>query len=246
MSKRRAPIRIQHPVVWVTGASRGIGREVAKQFAMIGCRVCVSARSAGELASLVKEIISKGGSAYAFPCDIVRPASVSRTAARIVARVGSVEVLVNNAGVTVFKSFLATTPAEFEHIIATNLLGQISAITSVLPPMIRKREGWIINILSTAARYTFEGAAAYTAAKAGLHGLSRVLREEMRPHGIKVTDVLPGPTVTPMWSAAARKKYAHRMMTAKSVAEAVLALYTLPVDAVPEELLLRPQLGDIS
>ena len=243
---KRSPLRVHHPVVWVTGASRGIGREIAKQFAMTGFRVCVSARNAKELASLVDEIVSRGGRAYSYPCDITHARAVQSVADHIANRIGKVEVLVNNAGVTVFKSFLSTSYLEFESIIGTNLLGQVAALKSVLPSMVRRRKGWVINILSTAAKKTFEGSAAYTAAKAGMHGLSKVLREEMRRYNVKVVDVMPGPTDTPMWSAGSRKKHASRMMKATSVAEAVLALYTLPSDVVPEEIMLSPIRGDIA
>jgi short-subunit dehydrogenase len=78
-----------------------------------------------------------------------------------------------------------------------------------------------------------------------MYGFSKVLREEVRKHGVKITNVMPGPTVTAMWSRAARKKYASRMMTAKEVAETVLALYTVPQRVVPEEVMLSPILGDI-
>jgi len=243
---RRSPVTIYHPVVWVTGASRGIGREIAKQFALIGCRVCVTARDAKALDALVKEIIDRGGKANSFPADISDLRKLSSAALRIHRTIGAVDVLVNNAGITVFKSFLATTQNEFHQILHTNLLGQVAAIRSVLPAMIRRRGGLIINILSTASVKTFEGSAAYTAAKAGMYGLSKVLREEVRKHDVKIINVMPGPTATAMWSRADRKKYASRMMTAKEVAETVLALYSVPQRVVPEEVLLSPIRGDIA
>ena len=246
MARRRSHVKVHRPVVWVVGASRGIGAEIARQFALIGCRVCLSARTTKVLDALAREITLAGGHAFAVPCDISVPRAVKSAADRIRKKIGNIDVLVNNAGVTVFKSFLRTSIREFDQILRTNLQGQILCTKAVLPSMVRRKRGWIFNILSTAAVGTFEESTAYTATKAGMHGLSKVLREELRPFDVKVVNVLPGPTETAMWSAASRKRNAHRMMSATSVAEAVLALYQLPSDVVPEEVVLKPIKGDIS
>lgn len=245
MKRRPAEIEFHRPVVWVVGASRGIGREIAKEFASIGCHVCLTARNRRQLTGVVKEIRSLGGVADSFPCDISRATAIPATAKKIKKIVGDIDVLVNNAGITVFKTFLDTTPQEFSKIIETNLIGQATCIRAVLPSMVRRKSGWVINILSNAATRTFEASAAYTATKAGMLGLGRVLREETRRHGVKVVNVIPGATETGMWSNAARKKYASRMMSPKSVAEAVLAAYRMPDDVVVDEMRLRPLLGDI-
>src|ERR1051325_386550 len=200
MPPRREGIVFHRPVVWIAGASRGIGREIAKQFASIGCVVCLSSRNKRDLRSAVREITDSGGRAQSYPCDISRDAAVRLAAGRIRRDHGEIEVLVVCAGITVFKSFLDTSLKEFDAIIATNLRGQIACIKAVLPSMSRRREGWIFNILSNAAIKTFEGSAAYTATKAGMLGLGRVLREELRPRRVKVVNVLPGATETKMWS----------------------------------------------
>lgn len=245
------PKRLSHPfsyrpVVWVTGASRGIGSEIAGQFAMIGCRVCLTGRNKKELLRVQNRIVRLGGQAFVFPCDITNQPAILRTANNIRRSVGEVDILINNAGITVFKSFLKTSLKEFSDIISTNLMGQITAIHAVLPTMVQRRNGWVINVLSTASRLTFEGSAAYTAAKAGMYGFSKVLREELRLSNVKVVDILPGPTATDMWSAASRRKHSSKMMKAKSVAEAVLALYQFPPDVIPEEIVMRPILGNLS
>ncbi len=233
------------PVVWVVGASRGIGREIARQFALLGCEVCITGRKRNGLSAAVKEITSLGGKAHAYPCDITRVRSVFTTARRIRREIGDIEVLVNCAGITVFKDFAATSLKEIESILDTNLLGQIVCVKAVLPFMMAKRRGWIFNIGSNAAVKTFVGSSAYSAAKAGLLGFSRVLREEMKRFHVKVVSVLPGPTETGMWSRQNRKRYRHRMMSAKSVAEAIVALYQMPPDVVVDEMRIRPMRGDI-
>lgn len=245
MAGRRSDPRPGRPVVWVTGASRGIGREIAKKFASIGCLVCLSAREERSLRNVQREIERSGGIALPVPCDFSETLTIVDAAKVIRQRAGGIDVLVNNAGVTVFKTFLDTTLGEFDEILDTNLHGPIVAIKSVLPGMIRRKRGWIINILSNAAIKTFEGASAYSATKAGMLGLSRVLREELKRYNVRVTSVIPGPTETRMWSAPARRAYGPRMMSAKSVAEAVLAAYRMPEDLVVDEIVVRPLLGDI-
>ena len=246
MEKKKKELDIHRPVVWVTGASRGIGKEIAKQFAFIGCEVVLSARSKNQLINAVKEITSLGGRAYSFPCDFAEHEQVIKTTRLIARKIGEVDVLVNNAGITVFKSFLNTSLKEFDDLIDTNLEGPIACIKSVLPSMVKKKKGWIFNIVSNAAIKPFEGASAYTATKAGLLGLGRVLREELRHYGIKVVNVLPSATDTDIWHSKVRAKYRSKMMTAKSVAETVLSIYQLPDDVVVDEIVIRPMKGDLS
>ncbi len=234
------------PVVWVMGASRGIGKEIAKQFASVGCEVCLSGRDTRALRTVAREILSLGGRAHVFPADIRKPASVQSACHRIVRSIGKIDVLVNNAAITVFKRFADTSLPEFNDILSTNLAGAVCCVKCVLPSMMKRKRGMIVNILSNAAVKTFEGSAAYTAAKSGLLGFARVLREEMREHSVKVVNVVPGATDTEMWSAEIRRRYGYRMMSPKSVAEAVLAVYQLPPDVVVDEIHLRPILGDLS
>jgi short-subunit dehydrogenase len=242
---RTQPAQIDRPVVWVMGASRGIGAEIALQFASVGCMVCCSSRSREHLQVLKKRITWSGGDAEIFPCDITRRDSINKTSSLIYRRYRKIDVLINNAGITVFKDFLHTTVEQFDDIINTNLRGPILCTKSVLPDMVKRRSGWIINVLSNAALKAFEGSAVYTATKAGLLGFSRVLREETRKSNIKVISIIPGATETGMWSLKDRKRYRHRMMNAKSVAEAILSIYLMPPDVVADEILLRPMFGDI-
>src|SRR5262245_61614176 len=109
------------PVVWVVGASRGIGRETAKQFSYIGCEVCLSSCSSGMIRSAVNEIRQAGGRAYSFPCDVSSSKEVFSVSRTIQKQFNGIDVLINNAGITVFKSFIETTAGEFDAIIDTNL-----------------------------------------------------------------------------------------------------------------------------
>lgn len=246
MKKRSTTAPSHRSVIWVTGASRGIGREIAAAFASLGCDVALSSREGKALRKAVKSIRELGGRAYSFPCDVKDERGVFRVAQAIASALGPVDVLVNNAGITAFKPFLKTPVGEFRDIIATNLLGPVLCTKAVLPSMVkRKRGGWIFNILSNAALRTFEDSTAYTAAKAGLLALGKVLREELRGDSIRVVGVLPGPVETAMWSRRERLKFSSRMMKPRSVAKAVLAVYRMPEDTVVDQIVLRPMKGDI-
>ncbi len=235
----------RQPVVWVTGASRGIGKEIAIQFSLIGCKVALTSRTVSELNSVQKEITKLGGDAYVFPCDIAKASEISRTHRSIESKLGKVDVLINNAGITSFHSFEMTSLEEFDSIVGINLRGTFLCIKKVLPNMIKKNEGWIINIASVVAIKTFKNSSAYSAAKAGLVAMIRVLREEVRRHNVKVITIIPGATSTKIWGDKLHK-FSHKMMDAKSVAEAVLSLYRLKLkDAFVEELIIRPTFGDL-
>lgn len=241
-ARTAAPAR---PVVWVVGASSGIGREIARAFAAIGAVVVLSARRRPLLERLRREIEAGGGTAVVVPFDVTDPRAVSAAHRRAGKTAGPVDVLVNNAGVTVFRGFLGTSAKDFDAIISTNLLGPARCLRAVLPGMVRRRRGWVFNILSNAAVKTFEGSSAYTASKAGLLGLGRVLREELRAHRVAVTSVLPGATDTPMWNEAMRRRHRRRMMSARGVAEAVVAAYQMPPGVIVDEMIVRPMEGDL-
>ena len=123
-------------VVWVVGASSGIGGEIARAFAEVGAVVCLSPRRRGHLDRLRKAIVATGGRAIVVPFDVTAPRQVTAAWKTVRAKAGAVDVLVNCAGVTVFKTFLATTPAEFQSIVATNLLGPAYCLKSVLPALV--------------------------------------------------------------------------------------------------------------
>jgi short-subunit dehydrogenase len=233
------------PVVWVTGASRGIGRETAKRFAAVGTLVVATSRSRRDLEGLVREIALKGGRAIAFVCDVTSSRSVTSTARRVLRRFGRVDALVNNAGATYFKSLRETSQLEFDEVIAANLRGTFLCTKAVIDSMVRRRSGHIINIISVAALKSFADSAAYSASKAGVLALTNVLREEVRRFNIKVTAVIPGATKTHMWAKSTRDKHGHRMMSVEDVARIVVEVFQAPKRAHIEEIVVRPQLGDI-
>ena len=178
-------------IVWITGTTEGIGKELARKFAEKHIVVC-SARRKAKLEQEVQAIIKSGGEAIAMVCDISSEKDVRKTVSSIVKKYGKIDCLINNAGVTAFKLFTESTVKDYDYIMDVNLKGAFLCMKSVLPGMIKQKSGHIINILSVAAITTFEYSSLYAASKAGLKAMSEGIRKEVRKDGIKVTNIMPG------------------------------------------------------
>jgi short-subunit dehydrogenase len=230
--------------VWITGASSGMGKAAAQEFARIGCRVFVSARRVSELERLNKSLIKEKLELDIFPCNVASSANVDQTAKKILSA-SRIDCLINNAGITSFKLAEENSINEIDDIINTNLLGSIYTIKSVLPKMIEQGGGTIINILSTAAKKVFTNSSAYSASKSGLMSYTNVLREEVRKYKIKVVNIVPGATETPMWSQEIRKENSGRMMTPDNIARLLVWVFLQKDNIVSEEIVVRPIEGDL-
>lgn len=228
--------------IWVSGASSGIGKAIVNEALAKGLSVVATSRDAKKLQLLSNELNS--GTLVVSKCDVSDSKSVEEFYKKTFSSEGP-DALVNSAGITVFKNAAETSIAEVDGIIKTNLLGSVYAIHSVLPSMISKKQGTIINISSVAAIKVLKGSSIYSATKAGLLQYSRVLREEVREHNIKVIDVLPGATETPIWDEKVRNRHKDRMMKPEDVATFVVELLTGSGNMVAEEIVLRPVTGDL-
>ena len=237
--------RSNPPVIVITGASQGIGAAIARAFAadIKGVRLALVARSRKNLEAVARSCAKLGADAVAFECDVSDEAGVSRTAGEVLSRFGSVDVLVNNAGKYVGAPFLETSAADFDLMIAANLKGLFLVTRAFLPAMVERGRGDIFNMGSVAGIAALPGAPAYTAAKFGVSGLSKSLRAEFRGKGIRVCCVHPGATVSPSWKGSGVPP--GRMMPAEDVAAAFIALFRMSRRTVVEEIVLRPQLGDL-
>ena len=230
--------------IWITGGSSGIGKAAAKEFARTGSRVFVSARRTRELELLNDELDKEKLVADIFPCNVASSANVDLTIKKILA-LQPLDCLINNAGITSFKAAEDNSVYEINDIINTNLLGSIYTIRLLLPHFIKQGRGTIINILSSAAKKIFTNSSAYTASKLGLLGYTNVLREEVRKYNIRIINILPGATETPMWSAEVRKNSSERMMTPEEVARLLVWVYLQEGNMVPEEITIKPVEGDL-
>ena len=233
------------PVVLITGASQGIGAAIAKHFAkeMPGCRLALVARSAKNLAKVAATCAKLGAKAESFACDVSDEASVAAMAAAVTKRFGAVEVLINNAGQFAAAPFLETKLADFDALLAANLRSVFLVSQAFVPAMAKRGRGDVFNLGSVASFKALPGMSAYSAAKFGVLGLTRVMREELKATGVRVCCVLPGATFSPSWDGSGVP--AARMMPAEDIAAAILAAHRLSRRTVVEEIVLRPQLGDL-
>lgn len=231
-------------VVLVSGAGSGIGEALARRFAQDGCTVIGCGRNVSRLNEVRKEIKGEGGTFIPVRCDVRVEANVL-AAWRKINKLGRVDILVNNAGVTYFKDFASTTMKEFDEVMETNVRGMFLLSKAVLPSMMKRRKGLIINILSFAAKTLYTGSGVYSASKSAGEAMMNVLREEVRGKGIKILNVYPGATVTPMWSAKHRSQFSRRMILPAEVADYVVKTANAPDSMMVEEIVFRPQQGDL-
>jgi 3-oxoacyl-[acyl-carrier protein] reductase len=194
--------RVEGKVALVTGASRGIGREIALTLAREGAAVGVNhlpdPEQAGLAAALLEDLRGLGARAVALPADVTDGPAMREAGRRLVEAFGRVDVVVTNAGIIDRRPFLEVTEADWDRVLAVNLRGTFNAIQAVLPHMLRQGGGKVVTVASELALIGRAGAAAYAASKAGVIGLTKSLAREFSPRGIHVNAVAPGPVDTDM------------------------------------------------
>jgi len=230
-------------VAIVTGAGRGIGRAVAQALAREGAAVALAARTRAEVAAVAEAIRTAGGRALAVPTDVSQDAQVEALVDETVGQLGPVDILVNAAGVAAFGPVAGAKPEDWDAMLAVNLRAVMVCCRAVLPPMLRRRTGIIVNVASVAASRPIAGSAAYAATKAGVVAWSHVLAEELRADGVRVGVISPGAVDTPLWDAVPGGPDRARMLTPDTVARVVLLMVTLPSGATLEDLTLLPAGG---
>jgi len=236
---------MKSPVVLITGASQGIGAAIAKSFAaeIPGVRLALVARNVRHLESVARACARLGAETAVFPCDVADEAAVAALAPAVRRRFRGVDVLVNNAGVFAGAPFAELSVADFDRIIAANLRSAFLVTRAFVPGMLRRKRGDVFFMSSIAGRGAYPNGAAYCAAKFGVSGLAQVLRAETKGTGVRVCCVYPGATWSPSWAGSGFK--AERMMPAADVARAFVDVYRLSRRSVVEEIVLRPDRGDL-
>jgi short-subunit dehydrogenase len=229
----------------ITGASRGLGRAIAEQFAGHGYDLVLSSRDAAALSKAVRELADR------YPAINIRSKAVdlgdkgqAQELGRWVLESGvPADVLVNNAGQFIYGSLYEEADGVLEKLIAVNLYGAYHLTRVLLPAMMARRAGHIFNICSIASLKAYHHGGAYGISKYALAGFSANLREEMKGHGVKVTAVYPGAAYTDSWAGSGVDP--DRIMEAADIARMVVAAAELSPQATVEEIVLRPQLGDL-
>lgn len=204
----------------VTGSGRGIGRATALALAGEGCNIIVAARTGKEISETAALVEKAGSKAVAVKADVSNASDVKRLVAASLGAFKAIDILVNNAGVALYKPVAATSEAEWNAIIATNLTGVFLCTTAALPHMLKQRAGIIINISSGAGKSGYANMAAYCASKFGVIGFTESLAGEL-PSGIRVYAVCPGGVDTKMY----RDMFGHQpALKPAYIAEKVLEL----------------------
>ena len=228
----------------ITGATRGIGRAIAECFAAQGFDIFATARNEEDLRQMQKHFSSTypARTLYTQPADLSDRQSAEGTAASVLQLKRPLDVLVNNAGAFVPDSLLDETDILPQQI-ATNLYSAYYLTRALLPAFLTQGRGYIFNICSVAGLQAYPGGASYCISKYAMRGFSHVLRKELQPKGIRVSTVLPGATLTDSWKGTSLPP--DRFIQAKDIAQLLLSAYDLSDSAVVEELLIRPQEGDL-
>ncbi len=229
---------IEGKVAVVTGAGRGIGRAIAIELGRMGARVALAARSASELEAAAGQI---GSAASVIPTDVRNRDDVHKLLEEVATAIGPVDILVNAAGIGIFAQVTAFSDADYDAILDTNLRSIFLTSRYVLPSMISRRSGHIINIASIAGKVGSATRAVYCASKFGVVGFTESLAEEVRQHGIRVSLICPGSTDTGFSSDPNREgKTKARMLSPADIAHAVRMIVTQEPNSFISEVILRP------
>ena len=233
------PKQLEGQVALVTGASRGIGRAIARSLGREGALVIAAARSEPGISEVCGEIVSAGGRAMPLPMDIASEAQVLAGFAQVQERFGRLDVLVNNAGIGRFGPVIDFTSGDLKELVGVNFLGTFWCCQQAMRLMVPKRRGYIINISSVVGFKGYPNQSGYTATKHAVMGLTKSLAVEAQPHGIRVSAILPGGVDTNLVGDARPDLDRAILMQPEDIAQAVMYLLSLPDQAAIDEIYIR-------
>ena len=227
-------------VAIVTGAGRGIGRAIALALGRAGARVVLAARSEAVLRGVAEEIRGGDGDALVLPTDVTRDDDMESLVKRTLKEWGSIDILVNNAGWGKTGPVVNSKVEDWDATLKVNLRAPMILTRLVLPSMLEKKAGAIINIGSISAKAGQANTAAYSASKFGILGFTQSLFEEVREYCVKVSVIHPGFVDTPLIPQNKRVDRS-KMIRPEDIAEAVLYVLSSPPNSCPVEITVRPQ-----
>jgi len=224
-------------VALVTGASRGIGRAIALRLASLGAAVAICGRDKSALAGTHQDLEKVSSRVYSQTADVTHSTDIAELVANTESALGPISILVNNAGIGLFGPVQQKTEQEWDHVLSTNLKSVFLVSRAVIPGMISRSRGDIVNISSLAGRNAFAGGALYCASKWGLQGLTACMAEDLREFGIRVSSALPGSVATDFGQ---RAKDPSKALAPQDVAHAVAMLLTQSPKSFISEVQIRP------
>ena len=232
-------------LIVVTGGTKGIGKAVIEKFAAEGFAIATCSRNENNLKKLQQEIYEKfpDNNFFFHKADLSKKQEVVDFAQFVKNKNLPIEILVNNAGIFIPGQIHTEKEGVLEMMMDINLFSVYYLTRQFIGEMKQRRSGHIFNLCSTASIIPYANGGAYCISKFALLGMTKVLREEMKEHDVRVTAILPGATLTASWEGAGLPP--ERFMKPEDVAEAILSAYKMSARSVVEEILIRPQLGDI-
>jgi short-subunit dehydrogenase len=231
--------------VVITGASKGLGKAMADIFAANGHQLFLCSRNEAAMNNTIEELLTKYPKVKikSKTKDLSKKEEAQAFAQWVLDNGINTDILINNAGSFVPGSIHNEATGNLEHMMNTNLYSAYHVTRTLLPGMMQRKQGHIFNICSIASLYAYKDGGAYSISKFALHGFSKNLREELKTYNIKVTTVFPGAAYTDSWSGSGIDP--RRIMEAADIAKMVYTASQLSPQACVEDIILRPQLGDL-
>ena len=233
-------MKLINRVAVITGASRGIGRAIAQQLALEQVKLVLVARTVKELQDLAGDIRKKGGAAIGVQADIADEQAVKAVISHAIREFGRIDILINNAGIGLFKPTEHISVAEWDRMMSVNVKGSFLLCREVIPHMRNQGSGHILTIASEASRRTFEQGALYCATKYAQDAFSSALKKEVRGYGIKVSSVYPGVVDTYFNNSPQADIHKTDRLKPADVAQAVTYILQAPSHVVIDELMIHP------
>jgi NADP-dependent 3-hydroxy acid dehydrogenase YdfG len=229
----------------ITGGSRGIGKAIAEIFIANNFNIAICARNEKELTETALELkkINPRAEVLAAVCDVSKKNEIKAFAEKCIEEFVKIDVLVNNAGVYLPGNVHEEEDGILERLIETNLYSAYYMSKAILPSMKKNRDGHVFNICSIASLYALPNGGSYSISKFAMLGMGKALRNEMKPHSVRVTNVMPGATLTSSFDGVELPD--ERFMKPEDIAKSVFDIYCLSDRTVVEDIVLRPQLGDL-
>ncbi len=236
---------MKNKLLVITGGSKGIGRSIILKFAKMNFDIITCSRNLDDLSKLKEDVNkeSKSVSVNFIQSDLSKEKECQNFIDYVKSFKRNLDLLVNNVGIFSPGKIYNEDEGVLERMINTNLYSNYHISRGLIPSMLSRKKGHIFNICSIASKIAYSNGGSYCVSKFALYGMSLCLREELKDKGIKVTSVLPGATLTSSWDGSEFDK--NRFVQPNDIAESIFSIYNMSSGSTVEEIIIRPQLGDI-